>query len=301
MSIQFSCEKCGHEIEVNESFAGKHGVCKHCGHALVVPGSTRAATEPSLHLRPIEAEEPEGRHGHLLDPHSALFIRPTTAEPHTKPDAISGPDEPVSSSRGDYRVSDPGEKRPSSAGPPPFWVLVPSLCARSLARQLRSIRDAIYLVSLAALVFALLGFTFKVKGMLHGGVVVAIAANIGMLVVGISYLLVLPFKEGLRYGLANVLIPFYAVYYWYTRWPKMKAAVRGTFRSFVPILLAGAAYLGYEDGPKLVEIGERETPIIEKKIEEGVKKLEVGPVRRIEEKIEGTVNSGEEDARRRSR
>ena len=72
--------------------------------------------------------------------------------------------------------------RRSSAGPPPFWVNLPTLTARSLARVFRTLRDWGYLVGLAALVLALIGFTFKLKGALHVGVVVAIAANIEMLV-----------------------------------------------------------------------------------------------------------------------
>jgi hypothetical protein len=103
----------------------------------------------------------------------------------------------------------------------------------------------------------------------------------------------IPFKEGLRYGLANLLIPFYAIYYWYTRWPRVKKAVRNTLGAFLPIVLATVAYFSYEDGSKVVELGEREIPIIEGKIEEGVKPLEVGPVKQIEGKVEGSMGAGQ--------
>ena len=121
---------------------------------------------------------------------------------------------------------------------------------------LRTLRDWGYLVSLAALVLALIGFIFKLKGALHTGVVVAIAANIEMLVVGTAYLVTLPFKESLHHGLAN-LFPPYAFYYWYTRWPKMKTPVKKTVGAFLPIALAGLGYFLYEDGSKIEAVGER--------------------------------------------
>lgn len=294
MSIQFTCEKCGHAIGVDERFAGKHGVCKHCGHALVVP-----ADAPLL-LRPTE-KEPAGLHGHLLDPHAPLTVRSAAAEPHIRPEAISGPDEPGAARHGDYAMRATGKERHSSAGPPPFWVNAPTLLARSVARRLRTLRDWIYLISVAALVLALLGFLFKDKSLLHVGVVIAIAANIGILAVGLAYLVTLPFKEGLGYGLANLLIPFYAVYYWSTRWPRMKPAVQKTFGAFVPILLATVAFFSYEEGPKLVEAGAREAPILEEKIEEGVKKLDVGPIQQLEKRIEGVVDSEDDTTKGRAR
>ena len=302
MSIQFSCDKCGHTFGVDERFAGKHGVCKHCGHALVVPARTTAATdaEAPLLLRPAE-QEPVGPHGHLLDPHAPLIIRAATAEPHIRPEAISGPDEPGALKHDDYTMRSMGRERHSSAGPPPFWVNAPSLLARSTARRLRTLRDWIYLISVASLVLALIGFLFKDKSLLHVGVVIAVAANIGILVVGIAYLVTLPFKEGMTYGLANLLIPFYAVYYWYTRWPKMKPAIQKTFGAFVPILIAAVAFFSYEEGPKLVEAGERELPILEGKIEEGVKKIDVGPIQQIEKKVEGVVDSEDDTTKGQSR
>jgi hypothetical protein len=303
MSIQFSCDQCGHAIDVDDHLAGKHGVCKHCGHALVVPARTGTAVDAAgpLRLRPLDVREPAGPHAHLLDAHAPLIIRPATAEPHVKPVAISEPHEPGAPSSGDYVLHKPGKERHSAAGPPPFWTNAPTLLAREIARRLRGLRDAIYLLSLGALVLALIGFLFQIKGLLHVGVVVAIAANVSMLMVGIAYLVTLPFKEGMGYGLANLLIPFYAVYYWWTRWPKMKPAVLKTLGAFLPIALATLAFFGYEDGPKLVEAGKREAPLLEKKLEEEVKRLEVGPVKQIEEKVEGAVATPDDATKERAR
>ncbi len=302
VSIEFSCEHCGHKIDVDERLAGKHGTCKHCGHAIIVPNhSIRADADEPLLLRPIDTPEPRGPHAHLLDARAPLVITAATEEPHTRPEAISGSDDPGGSVSGDYTLRATGKERHSSAGPPPFWVNAPSLLARSIARRLRTLRDWIYLVSVIALVLALIGFLFQLKSLLHVGVVVAIAANIGILVVGLAYLVTLPFKEGMGYGLANLLIPFYAVYYWYTHWPKMKPAVQKTFGSFVPILIAAVAFFSYEEGPKLIEEVEREVPIIEEKIEEAVKKIDVGPIKQVEEKVEGVIDSKDDTAKEPAR
>src|SRR5262249_34917110 len=149
----------------------------------------------------------------------------------------------------DYNVLDPyhfSESR-GRAGPPPLWTLLPTLTARFFARQFRTTRDRLYVLSLFFLVLVLIGYLFPLKVVLHLGTVGAIASNIGMLGAGIAYLVTLPFKESLHQGLANVLIPFYAIFYWTTRWPKMKAPVYQTVKAFTPILLAGLAYVAYKE------------------------------------------------------
>jgi hypothetical protein len=300
MSVPIFCENCGHKVEFDGHSASREGTCKACGLLLGRSVPSAAAMEGPLLLRPIDGPDPSGRHGHLLDPHSPLIVRPATDDPHAETYAVSRPNAPVSPSGNTYSIGDTGPRRHSSAGPPPFWVNAPSLLARSLARRLRTVRDAIYLVSVAALVLALVGFLFKFKGLLHVGVVVAIAANVGILVVGLTYLVMLPFKEGLRYGLANLLIPLYAVYYWYTRWPRMKPAIGKTFGAFLPIVLATVAFFAYEDGSKVIDFGKKELPILEGKIEQGVNKLDLGPVKGIEGRVEGAVDSGQDKSQGKS-
>jgi hypothetical protein len=273
MSIAFHCEQCGQPIEVGDHFEGKHGHCKHCGHPIIIPAHA-VAGEDSLRLKPVEAEEPPGIHDHLLEAHTPLNVRHAEAEPRPEPKAISDPDTEPLRPEDEYGVKSPTVKlRHSSAGPPPFWVNIPTLTARSLARLFRTLRDWGFMVSLAALTLALIGFAFKLKGALHVGVVVAIAANIEMLVVGAAYLVTLPFKESLHHGLAN-LFPPYALYYWYSRWPKMKTPVKKTIGAFLPIALAGLAYFLYEDGAKVEAAVEKEFEVIEGKVERAVEKVE---------------------------
>ncbi len=170
----------------------------------------------------------------------------------------------------DYQVLDPhhAEQVHSSLGPPPVWMILPSLTARFFARHFRELRDWLYVVSIAFLVLALIGYLFKLKILLHLGALGVIAANIGMLVAGLAYLVSLPFKESLFHGLANLLIPFYAIYYWTTRWPKMKGPVHKTLGAFLPIALIGVAYLIYEEAPAVEKAIEKEMPIIERSIED---------------------------------
>lgn len=273
MSIQFRCESCGQVIEVGDHFAGKHGHCKHCGRPIVVPAHAVAGGE-GLRLKPVEEDEPAGAHDHLLREAAPLAVRHAEAEPRPQPKAITDPDEEPLRPGDDYLVGGPTVRvRHSSAGPPPFWVNIPTLTARSLARIFRTLRDWGYVVSLAALVLALIGFAFKRKEALHVGAVVAIAANIEMLVAGVAYLVTLPFKESLHHGLAN-LFPPYAVYYWYSRWPKMKTPVKKTIGAFLPIALAGLAYFLYEDGAKVEAAVEKEIQVLEGKVGQGVGAVE---------------------------
>jgi hypothetical protein len=301
MSIPFVCEHCGHPIDVDDRLAGMHGRCKHCGQPLVVPGPGHAHGKGqdretgddtaglSLRLRPMEAEEPPRVADHLLARPVPLAVRPTEDEPRIRPAAISDPDSdpaPTGTRRGggphaagaggDYTVLDPHHvsETHSSTGPPPLWTLLPTLTARFVARQFRSLRDRLYVVSIFFLVLVLIGYLFQLKILLHLGAVGVIAANIGMLGAGLAYLVTLPFKEGLRYGLANLLIPFYAIYYWTTRWSRMKTAVSRTLGSFLPILLVAIAYIVYREGPAVEQALEKEIPALEKALDDKVPALD---------------------------
>jgi hypothetical protein len=190
----------------------------------------------------------------------------------------------------DYRVLDPfhvSETR-SSVGPPPLWMLLPTLTARFLASRFRTLRDWLYVVSLASLVLVLIGYLFQIKLLLHLGALGVIAANIGMLGAGLAYLITLPFKEGLRHGLANLLIPGYAIYYWVTRWPRMRTPVYRTLGSFLPILLVAIAYAVYEEAPAVERVLEKEAPALEKALESRVPALD----RQLEQVLEPFEGSG---------
>jgi hypothetical protein len=173
---------------------------------------------------------------------------------------------------------------------------LPTLTARLVARNFRSLRDWLYLVSVGALVVVLLGYLYQSRLALHLGAAVVIAANIGMLVVGLAYLVTLPFKESLWLGLANVLVPFYAVYYWTTRWHKMKRPVLNTAGSFLPIALVALAYLVYKEAPVVETAIERDFPALEERVGKKLPGLEKGVDRvlgPVTESVDRDLNTGE--------
>ena len=298
MSIPFVCENCGHPIDLDDPLAGTHGRCKHCGEPLVVPARGNAlgqghrhdvgddAPVPSLRLRPLEGDEAPRVADHLLAPPSPLTVRPAEAEPQVKSAVVSDPDSeparqpgsgpPVAAVTHDYTVLDPYHvsESHSSAGPPPLWMLLPTLTARFFARQFRLLRDRLYVVSIFFLVVVLIGYLFQLKILLHLGALGVIAANVGILGAGIAYLVTLPFKESLWLGLANLLIPFYAIYYWTTRWPQVKTAVVRTAGSFLPVVLVAIAYLVYEEAPAVEQALEKEIPAVGKVLDEQVPALD---------------------------
>jgi hypothetical protein len=243
---------------------------------------------------------------HLLARPTPLHVRPAGEEPKPTPEAITSPDEPpLSGRRGrrtddDYGVLNPyhfDESRGRS-GPPPFWVNLPTLTARRVASLFRTLRDWFYLVSVFFLVIVLIGYLFKVKVLLHLGAAGVIASNIGILVSGISYLVTLPFKESLHHGLANVLIPFYAIYYWATRWHRMRTPVSKTLASFTPIFLVAIAYFVYEEAPAVRAKVEQRLPAVEDAIEKRVPAKLQEKVDRVLEPSEGDVAPDQPRGRR---
>jgi hypothetical protein len=153
--------------------------------------------------------------------------------------------------------------------------MLPSLTARFVAGHLRVIRDRLYVVSVAFLVLALLGYLFRWKLVLHLAAVGVVATNLGMLGFGLAYLVTLPFKESFAHGMANLLLfPFYTVYYWATRWHRMRTPVYRTAGSFLPIALVGLAIFAYEEAPAVEKAIETELPALERKLEGKVPALE---------------------------
>jgi hypothetical protein len=136
--------------------------------------------------------------------------------------------------------------------------------ARFVARVLRGLRDWLYVISLAFLAVTAVGWAFKSRMALHLGALGVVATNVSMLVVGLFYLVVLPFRDSLAKGLGALLLPPYAVYYWVAHWDKMRKPVLNTLRSFTPILLVGLAYLLYEEAPVIEKGVERVEQVVEK-------------------------------------
>jgi hypothetical protein len=243
MAIRFACTHCGHTIELGDHLAGAHGHCKHCGEAMVVPHQATASGQPApMRLRPIAEEGQADEAG---------------ASPLRQPLPTGTPADP-------YNVL--GESGPmQTVGQPP--KVRNTLLIRLELKVLRKTRNWLYVVSVVSLGLAAYGYFLQIKSALHWGIMGVVASNISMLVVGVAYLVSIPFKEGLLYGLGNLLCPPYAVYYWVTRWSKMKKAVLNTVGSFLPIVLVALAYFLYEEAPVIEKRFEAELPGLEKKFE----------------------------------
>jgi hypothetical protein len=272
MAIRFSCERCGHAIEVDDRFAGLTGHCKHCGHATKVPAPGAEGVGGGLRLRPLADD---GESGEGLDPRHAAASGPRV-RPLAPEDAARLRSDLIEEAVRDHRppaVLDPDHRDRAQAAR--FWLNphYETRLARFVARNLRALRDWLYVISLVFLALAVVGFVFKSRAVLHLGAVGVVATNIGMLCVGVFYLVVLPFRDSLAKGLGTLLLPPYAVYYWVTRWDAMKKPVVNTLRSFTPILLVGLAYLFYEEAPLI----ERGVGRVEKAVERGEKALGVAP------------------------
>ena len=260
MSIQFACERCGHAIEVDDRFAGLAGHCKHCGAPTSVPPAP-AGPDP-LRLRAIATGDAPDPDDPRVGARPALQVRPLA--PHDGPgpaplDLDEPPDPKTKRARGKppYVVLDPDHREKTQASR--FWLNphYETRAARALARLLRWTRDWLYVASIGCLIAVLWGYQLGNKRLLHLGTVGVVATNVGMLAVGLFYLVVLPFRDSLAKGLGTLLFPPYAVYYWATHWPQMRTPVVKTLRSFTPILLAGLAVFFYKEAPVVEKAAER--------------------------------------------
>ncbi len=216
--------------------------------------------EAGFRLRPISgADVPTGGHAPHHNPAPALKIRPL-ADP-----AAAIPSPPTGADHTPIEVLDPdGVLKPHARTHlnPHYETRL----ARFLASRLRSTRDWLYLISLALLVVALIGFLFQLKPLLHLGGVGVVLANILMLVDGIAYLMVVPFRTSLAQGLGVLLVPPYAVYYWIKHWDRMRKPLFSTVGSFLPIGIAALAYFAYEEAPVIWDKVEQADRVVEKAI-----------------------------------
>ncbi|HJT34581.1 MAG TPA: hypothetical protein VJ783_21305 [Pirellulales bacterium] len=298
MSIRFACQQCGLPLTVDEHFQGRHARCKRCGHVLTVPAADTPDTAASgthhsgagLRLQPLDEEEPVRAPAHLLAAAAPLNLQPAGPERHVWPGAVSPPEDLLKDAGpSHYHVNAPQLPK-HRGGPPPLWTMLPSLTARFAARRLRKLRDLLYVISLASMVAILFGCLFKWKVALHAGAVIIVAANVGLLVVGLIYLVSLPFKDHMFKGLACLLVPFYGLYYWGKHWRRMRRPVMNTVTAFLPMVLVGLAYFGYEAAPMI----EERWPEIEQRIDQEYERLESalgesGPADRAIERVESKV------------
>ena len=235
MSIHFACPHCDRPIDVEDRLAGLAGHCQHCGQTMTVPAGAPVATEPGLKLRPVEGlDQPGVPTPGTAHPAAPLHVRPlAAAEP--APVAAPSVDERPIQVLDPYHFADKQKRRV------PLNPHYETRIARAAARFLRINRDRLYLISLALLVTTLIGVLFHLKPLLHLGMVGVVLANASlMLVDGILYLLVVPFRESLAEGIGATLFP---PYHWIRHWDRMRGPFLGTVRSFVPVLLAGLVWV----------------------------------------------------------
>ncbi len=263
MSIHLVCEKCGHPIDVADQFAGRTGHCKHCGQTMTIPNP--APVEPAnggFQLRPVEGIDVPTAHHASATPGPALQVRPlASAEP-----APAQVHPPTDRDARPIEVLDPDGLLAKQTHRTHLNPHYETRVARFAARLLRTTRDRLYLLTLALLVVTLIGFLFKLNPLLHLGTVGVILVNILMLVDGVLYLSILPFRQSLAQGLGVVLVPPYAVYYWYKHWSSLRKPVLNTVGSFLPIILASLAYLAYEEAPLVWEGIEKADRVVEKAV-----------------------------------
>ncbi len=280
------CDHCGRPLSVDRS-RGEQVPCRHCGQASVLESSPKhSSAKGDLHLK--DDESIEAIPVQLAPGRADFQLKHAESDPEIKPKMISSvDDEPILMRRTDwrrifnrrknpnYRVLDPYRftRSTGEAGPPPIWVNMPTLTARFIANKLRYLRDWAYLISIFGLVMALIGYLFQQKTLLHLGGFVVVAANIGVLCVGASYLFMLPFKQSFWKGLF-CLFPPYAIYYWASNWSRLKRPVMKTLGAFLPIVLVGWAILIYRETPIVEREIEEKLPEIEKKIDDTLEQVE---------------------------
>lgn len=289
-------------MDVDEHLAGQPGHCQQCGASIWVPASEAHASAAPLRLRPLDSDDPVTAAALLHATHAEPQLREADADPDVTVEAVSPPpkageQEPVNPAYPVLPSEYDRELEPRS--PIPRGVAFLRI-ARFISGELLSVRNWLYVVSMLFLVVALCGFLFKWPLFLRLGAVGVILTNLGMLVVGLIYLVSLPFKEGPLYGLAN-LFPPYAVYYWVTRWPRMRGPVMKTLSSFTPILLVALAYVFYKETPVVEQAVEERLPAVEKKLDETLPSLGLEPESSPAAETPTTPPQPERDARKRAR
>lgn len=215
MSIAFQCERCGKDFQVGSEWAGRRCKCKKCGHEFAIPGERPAVKSRSAApSRPANGaagpRAPRSTSGQTAaqafardgDPYSIgddddLWAKqPVSQEPDLgellpqRPRPSTSPKKKKKSRRAkSSRSNSDNESFPS-------WVFLVGLCfGFVMARQMWLRKPADVNPAWVGLAFVI--YTASLSG-------------------GLA-LLVIAFREGVRYGLCCLLIPFYALYYAFTR------------------------------------------------------------------------------------
>ncbi|WP_165227003.1 hypothetical protein [Aquisphaera insulae] len=205
MAINFTCSHCGQAFSLDESLAGKHGHCKHCGKEMLVPSAAATAAATKAERRSYSGDDEDDGTPYELD---ADFEPP--------PSAVSPPSPPIAvmEARAGWRHT-----------------------VRVIRGKLAKFEDAIYMVLMLFWLIGAVAFLFELKPLAWTMLGLLVILSVLLLILGGFDLFVQPFQESLRHGLAFVLIPPYAIYYVATRWEAMKKPFRKALGAFGPLLV----------------------------------------------------------------
>ena len=241
MTIDFSCPRCGTHFKVDARLAGKRGQCKKCAHQIKIPaeppatsvvasgmfqlsGVVRAESPaPSTARRPQEARQAP----RSPKPKSVKLklvsedVRQPAGAGKKKPAAES---DPASYTVVPLNTDLVAAKRRHEKTKPPsqlqsfYWQQL-----RKVFGLLRMANDFAYLISIAFFLLLLVAIVLRQRNLAVMGATGVILVNIGRLAINGFYVLIVPFKIGLKQGIL-FLIPPFTFYYLVKYWARMKLA-----------------------------------------------------------------------------
>jgi predicted Zn finger-like uncharacterized protein len=231
MSLTIECAACHSKYRVGEHAAGKKLRCKKCGAAIRVPGAPPAlgpgeqpAAPAPTKATPRPAKKPAAPRaddggafdlGSLLDSERAAKA---SLQPAQEDRPMPMPAAPA-----------PGARAPAPAAPAPRgnpYRLAPSRGARGggsgmMKFSVTGIVNTACLALLGVLVVAFivgLSGSRDVAGML---LLVVLICGIGIGLLGSLRMIIVPFQESIVCGFFYLFVPFYPLYYLFTRWSAM--------------------------------------------------------------------------------
>lgn len=225
MTIAFNCGQCGQHFELDDSLAGTHGHCKHCGQEMNVPAAgsptkdfKEAVGEPTAAAAPAPVEKPSSRSSYEDEEDDGKpyefdkdFVPPPSAVPHY---ADSGPSLAVMEARAGWRHA-----------------------VRVFTKKLSKFEDVIYLVLMTFWLIGAVAFLFELKPVVWTMLGLLVICSFLLSLLGGCEIFIKPFAESLRHGLAFILVPPYAIYYIATRWDQMKRPAKKAAGAFGPLLI----------------------------------------------------------------
>jgi hypothetical protein len=243
MKLTFSCERCGHRFEVDESSAGKHGRCKRCGHEMTVPSPEFSlaplAEEEAARLEPANQnamEEAEIKSSGSENDHKVILA---PIEETTEPGNIPAE---FLADRAPYELDVKFEPPPSAVSPHTSPTLMKARsgwrhAVGELLGKLRAVEDWVYLALMLFWLIGAIAFIFELKPLAWTMLGPLVVCSLILLVLGGFEIVVKPFRESLLHGLAVLLFPFYVFYYVATRWQEMRGPFRKALGALGPLIV----------------------------------------------------------------